>query len=108
MAPTTQLESFRSILHIAVTLGWDLQQFDIKTTFLHSVLLEYETMFMEQPPGFTEPGKEDWVMKLMKSIYSMKQASRIWNKHSTTLCKPGALCASHMSGASTSGNLILV
>jgi hypothetical protein len=37
-------------------------------------------MYMEQPPGFAEPGKEDWVMKLLKSIYGMKQASRIWNK----------------------------
>ena len=35
---------------------------------------------MEQPPGFTEPGKEDWVWQLQKSIYGMRQASRIWNK----------------------------
>src|SRR5258708_15421221 len=34
---------------------------------------------MEQPPGFEHPGREDWVWKLMKSIYGMKQASRIWN-----------------------------
>jgi hypothetical protein len=37
-------------------------------------------VFMEQPPGFEAPGKEDWVMHLMKSIYGMKQASRIWNQ----------------------------
>ena len=37
-------------------------------------------MYMEQPPGFEVPGKEDWVMKLMKSIYGMKQASRVWNR----------------------------
>jgi Reverse transcriptase (RNA-dependent DNA polymerase) len=36
-------------------------------------------MFMEQPSGFKAPGKENWVMHLMKSIYGMKQASRIWN-----------------------------
>jgi hypothetical protein len=35
---------------------------------------------MEQPPGFEAPGKKDWVMRLMKSLYGMKQASRIWNK----------------------------
>jgi hypothetical protein len=35
---------------------------------------------MEQPPGFEEPGKEGWVWQLNKSIYGMKQASRIWNK----------------------------
>jgi hypothetical protein len=34
---------------------------------------------MEQPPSFEVPGKEDWIMQLLKSIYSMKQASHIWN-----------------------------
>jgi Reverse transcriptase (RNA-dependent DNA polymerase) len=79
-APTARLKSFRAILHVAASLGWDLQQFDIKTAFLHGILPEEETMFMEQPPGFATPGKEDWVMRLMKSIYGMKQASRIWNQ----------------------------
>jgi len=35
---------------------------------------------MEQPPGFEVAGKEMWVMQLMKSIYSMRQASRRWNE----------------------------
>jgi hypothetical protein len=35
---------------------------------------------MEQPLGFVIPGKEDWVMRLMKGLYGMKQASRIWNQ----------------------------
>ena len=79
-APTVRLESFQTILHFAATFNWDLQQFDIKTAFLHGVLPEDETMFMEQPPGFEAPGKEDWVMRLMKSIYGMKQASCVWNQ----------------------------
>jgi len=79
-APTACLESFRSILHLATSLDWDIQQFDIKTAFLHGILPEDEMIFMEQPASFETPGKEDWVMKLMKSIYGMKQASRIWNQ----------------------------
>ena len=79
-APTTRLESFRSLLHLAATLGWDVQHFDIKTAFLHGILPESETAYMEQPPGFEAPGKETWVMQLMKSIYGMRQASRRWNE----------------------------
>jgi hypothetical protein len=78
-APTSRLESLHTLLHIAAVLDWDVQQYDIKTAFLHRVLPEEERMYMEQPPGFEEPGKEDWVMNLMKSIYGMRQASRIWN-----------------------------
>jgi hypothetical protein len=79
-APTARLESFRAIAHLAASLDWDLKQYDIKTAFLHGVLPPDESMFMEQPPGFECPGKEDWVWQLLKSIYGMKQASRVWNK----------------------------
>jgi hypothetical protein len=79
-APTAHLESFRIVLHLAATLNWDLYQFNIKTTFLHGILPPDETAYMEQPNSFEEPGKEGWVMELHKSIYGMKQASRIWNK----------------------------
>jgi hypothetical protein len=61
-------------------MGWDLQQFNIRTAFLHGVLPENETMYMEQPEGFEVFGKEDWAMKLLRSIYGMKQASRVWNQ----------------------------
>jgi len=35
---------------------------------------------MEQPEGMTEPGKEDWVCKLNKTLYGLKQASWQWFK----------------------------
>ena len=79
-ALTVRLESFHSILHLAVSHNWELWQFNIKMAFLHSVLPKTKTMFMEQPPGFEVPGKEEWVMELMKSIYGMKQVSCIWNQ----------------------------
>ena len=78
-APTICLESFCTLLHIAASLRWDIQHFNINMAFLHGILQENKTMYMEQPPGFEAPGKEDWVMKLIKSIYGMKQASRVWN-----------------------------
>ena len=57
----------------------NIQHINIKTAFLHGVLPESETVSMEQPSGFQEPGKEDWVWCLAKSLYGMKQASCIWN-----------------------------
>jgi Reverse transcriptase (RNA-dependent DNA polymerase) len=55
-APTARLESFHTILHLAATLNWDLQQMDVKTAFLHRILPETEATYMEQPPGFECPG----------------------------------------------------
>jgi len=74
------MESFRTLMHLTASLNWDIQHIDVKTAFLHGILPKDETAYLEQPEGFEEPGKEDWVMKLRKSIYGMKQAGCIWNQ----------------------------
>ncbi|KAG5726350.1 hypothetical protein E4T56_gene19658 [Termitomyces sp. T112] len=43
------------------------------------ILPEEETQYMKQPDGFKEVGKEDWVWKLVRGLYGMKQAGQIWN-----------------------------
>jgi hypothetical protein len=35
---------------------------------------------MEQPTGFVTPGKENQVCRLKKSLYGLKQSSRVWNR----------------------------
>ena len=47
--------------------------------FLYGLLPEEEVQYMEQPAGFKEVGKEDWVWKLQCNIYGMKQSGHIWN-----------------------------
>ena len=49
---------------------------DVKTVFLNGVM--DEDVYMEQPTGFVEVGKENLICKLNKSIYGLKQVSRQW------------------------------
>lgn len=79
-SPTARMESWRILLHIAATEGWNATQIDVKTAFLYGVLPDEEVQYMEQPAGFEEPGKEEWVCELRKGLYGMKQAGRIWNQ----------------------------
>jgi hypothetical protein len=79
-SPTARMESWRLLLHIAAHFGWDAQQLDVKTAFLYGLLPDDEIQFMYQPKGFEEPGRELWVWKIVRGLYGMKQAGRIWNK----------------------------
>ncbi len=50
----------------------------MKTTFLHGDL--EEEIYMSQPDGFKVAGKENWVCKLKRSLYGLKQSLRQWYK----------------------------
>jgi hypothetical protein len=79
-SPTARMESWRILLHIAASKGWDIQQIDIKTAFLYGLLPDDEVQYMQQPSEFEVPGKEMWVWRLKRGLYGMKQSGRIWNK----------------------------
>ena len=75
-APVSTNDSFRVIMVIVAHFDLELHQMDVKTTFLNGDM--DEDVYMEQPTGFTEVGKEDLVCKINNSIYGLKQASRQW------------------------------
>jgi hypothetical protein len=51
----------------------------VKTTFLHNDL--EEDIYMDQPEGFIVPVKEDYVCRLKKSLYGLKQSPRQWSQY---------------------------
>ena len=76
-SPVVRFESARSIIALATNFGLKLHQMDIKTAFLNGSL--QEEIYMKQPTGFVEEGKENYVCKLKRSIYGLKQSARCWN-----------------------------
>jgi hypothetical protein len=79
-SPTARLESLRVVLHIAAVNDWVIEQYDVKTAFLNGILPEDEIQYMEQPPGFAELDKQTYIWQLLRSLYGMRQSSRIWNR----------------------------
>ena len=50
LAPVARLEAIRILLAYSSSKGFQLQQMDVKSTFLNSYIKE--DVYVEQPPGF--------------------------------------------------------
>ena len=50
---------------------------DVSAAFLNGEL--EEEIYLSQPPGFVIQEKENFVCKLNKSLYGLKQSPRCWN-----------------------------
>ena len=75
-SPATRYESIRYLLAHAALEDWEIEAMDVKTAYLYSELKE--EIYMAQPEGFIKSGQEHKVCKLVKSIYGLKQAGRVW------------------------------
>ena len=75
-SPVVKMTTLCIVLALVAKEDMELVQLDVKTTFLHGDL--HDEIYMQQPKGFVEKGKEKLVYKLKKSLYGLKQAPREW------------------------------
>ena len=76
-SPVAKLASFRTILTLAARFDWEVECFDFNSAYLNGELEESEEIYMEQLPGYEEGGK-DFVKRLRKALYRLKQAGHRW------------------------------
>jgi histone deacetylase 1/2 len=74
-SPVVKPVTVRTVLFLAVTNKWTIQQLDINNAFLNGFL--DEEVYMVQPPRF-ESADKTLVCKLNKALYGLKQAPRAW------------------------------
>jgi hypothetical protein len=67
--------SIRTIISLAASMGWRLQQMDVKTSFLNGEM--EEEVYIEQPNGFVIH-EEYHVCRLKKALYGLMQAPPTW------------------------------
>lgn len=56
---------------------------DVKNAFLNDVIKE--EVFVKQTPDFENPSCHDYVFKLSKALYVLKQAPKAWYERLTCL-----------------------
>jgi hypothetical protein len=74
-SPIARFKTIRLLLALAALEDWEIKALDVKTAFLFRELDDNEELYMVQPEGFIEKGKENKVCHLRKSIYGLKQAA---------------------------------
>jgi hypothetical protein len=75
-APVAKFTTIRCMLAIGATMNLEIHQMDVKTAFLNGEL--EEDIYMDQPQGFVQDGREHLVCKLKKSLYVLKQSPKAW------------------------------
>ncbi|BBH03176.1 ADP glucose pyrophosphorylase large subunit 1 [Prunus dulcis] len=75
-APVARHDTIRMVISIAAQNSWPIFQLDVKSAFLHDEL--QEQVYVEQPAGYVQPGKERQVYKVKKALYGLKQAPKAW------------------------------
>lgn len=86
-SPIVRRRSLRILLALCAENEWSFEHIDVECAYLNSKL--DEDIFMEQPEYFEIEGKsrKQYVCKLNRSIYGLKQSGRMWFKHITKILK---------------------
>jgi Reverse transcriptase (RNA-dependent DNA polymerase) len=74
--PVAKMNTVRILLSITVNNGWNLNQMNVKNTFLQGTF--EEEVYMTLPPGHKKEKISNLVCRLKKSIYWLKQYLRAW------------------------------
>ena len=69
-SPVVRFSSIRTSLALAIQNNMVVHQMDVVTAFLNGQL--DEDIYMRQPEGYIQPGKEHLVCKLEKLLYALK------------------------------------
>ena len=76
-SPVARAESIWIIVAMAAQFKWKLHHLDVKSAFLNGYI--EEDIYVDQPEGFIQAGKEDYVLKLRKALYGLRLAPRAWH-----------------------------
>ena len=74
-APVTNAFTIRILLVLMILLGGCAKVVDVMGAFLHRRFQEGEVIFMEVPDGWREHYHNNVVLRLLKTLYGLRQAA---------------------------------
>nr|GFC04453.1 hypothetical protein [Tanacetum cinerariifolium] len=77
-----RIEAIRFFLAFASFIGFMVYQIDVKSAFLYGKIAK--EVYVTQPRGFEDPDHPKKVYKVVKALYGLHQAPRIWYERLST------------------------
>lgn len=77
-SPVCHYAMTRILLALVSIEKWVVHQMDVKIAFLNGDLME--EIYMAQPEGYVLQGCKSKVCKLVKSLYGLEQAPKMWHE----------------------------
>ncbi|KAL7280494.1 hypothetical protein ACG7TL_005426 [Trametes sanguinea] len=78
-ASVVRFESLRIICATATYRDMEMRQDDIEKAYLNAT--PQKTVYMDQPPGFVDPERPDYVCEVLRSLYGLMHAGNDWWQH---------------------------
>nr|GEW36971.1 putative ribonuclease H-like domain-containing protein [Tanacetum cinerariifolium] len=75
-ASVARIEAIRLFLAYASFMGFMVYQMDVKSVFLYGTI--EKEVYICQPIGFEDPNHHDKIYKVVKALYGLHQAPRVW------------------------------
>jgi hypothetical protein len=75
-SPVVCFETMRLILALAALKGWSVSRLDVKSVYLYGT--SDKEIYMEQPEGFISAQYPKKVLRLLHTLYGLKQAGPAW------------------------------
>ena len=74
----TNMSRICTVLAIAAHRDWEIHQIDIKSAYLNAEL--HDDIYMRAPPSYLKQADEGKVLKLLRSLYGLKQPGHEWSE----------------------------
>jgi len=84
-APVAKLASMHAVIVMANHLNMEMHQVDIKGAYLNGELNDKEVLYMHHPLGYKAPNAGTRVLRLVKTLYGLKQSGRQWYQKLTSV-----------------------
>jgi hypothetical protein len=77
-SPTARMASIKTMFALAAVMGLEVRSGDVPGAYLQAPIGPKTEVYMKQPEGFVQEGRETSWMRLKQAVYGLPMAGQLW------------------------------